>query len=216
MTSTGTGALPLALGASAAAPPASPEEVEREAIRRCRRGEREAFGYLVDRYKGPAYGTAYALLGDREEALDAVQEAFVRAWRALPRFDDRFPFPTWFYRILRNFCLDQIRRRKHRRHESLEERREEHGLETPDETRRPDREARLHELRDHLRHAIARLRPVERDVVILKDLQGMTYREIAQTLDIPQGTVASTLFKARRKLQRMLEAEGVRVIGEAS
>jgi len=174
---------------------------------KCRGGDREAFGPIVESYRRRAYFTALGLVGNREEAYDLSQEAFVRAFRAIGRFDPAREFAPWFFRILRNLCASAHARRKTRREDSLEKLRED-GREFPAGDRfSPELLAERNEAAERVWRGLAELDAKHREVVVLKDLQGYGYREIAEILDIPIGTVMSRLYHARRKLKEKLLGE---------
>jgi RNA polymerase sigma-70 factor (ECF subfamily) len=165
-----------------------------EAVRECRAGSLEAFQHLVRRYQGRALAHGRALTGNEADAADAAQEAFVDAFRNLKQFDVRREFYPWLYVLLRNRCFKQ-RTRPGTRPESapLADRAAMPG---------PPAEQAL-----DLRAALATLDRAERELVVLKHLDGWTYDELSARLDIPRGTVMSRLFNARRKLTILLGGE---------
>lgn len=166
-----------------------------EAVRSCRNGQPEAFQPLVRRYQQRALGHARALTGNDADAADATQDAFVDAFRNLERFDTTLEFYPWFYVLLRNRCFKQRSRRSTR----------------PESADLPERAAVTHaspELVLDLRAALERLDPADREVVVLKHVDGWTYDEIASRLGIPRGTVMSRLFSARRRLQSLITGAG--------
>ena len=175
---------------------------EEALIRRCREGDPDAFGVLVKRYAGRAIGRAYLLLGDRDDALDASQEAFTRAWRNIPRFDGRSKFYTWYSALMRNVCLSRLRRRKRRRTMELAE--EPAG---PRSDWDPSLLAERNERTERLWRAIGRLAVKHREIIDLSHFQHLSYKEIAEALDIPIGTVMSRLHNARKALREILERE---------
>jgi RNA polymerase sigma-70 factor (ECF subfamily) len=167
---------------------------EASAIERCKAGNRDAFRFLVHQYQAEALGHAAALLGNREDARDAVQDAFVDAWGAMRRFDSGRPFYPWFYAILRNRCLKQLAGRKKQDTVVL---REAVLLDTaggldPDEA-------------IALEQALHRVPAEDRELLMLRHIDGLAYDEIAERLTIPLGTVMSRLFYARRKLRSALD-----------
>lgn len=174
---------------------------------KCRNGDREAFGPIVEAYRRRAYFTALALVGNREEAFDISQEAFVRAFRALSRFDTSREFAPWFFRILRNLCASAHAKRKRRREDSLEKLREEGRDFAAGDRFSPELLAERSEAEERIWRGLAEMDEKHREVVVLKDLQGYGYREIAEILDIPIGTVMSRLYHARRKLKETLLGE---------
>jgi len=164
---------------------------DQPAIDKCRNGEHEAFRYLVERYQRQAVSHATAILGNREDALDAAQEAFIDAFRALKSFDEARPFYPWFYVLLRNRCYKMSARR--RETDSIDE----NVIVASNSTAREDALA--------LEEALLSLNREDREIVTLKYFDGLSYDELAERLEIPKGTVMSRLFHARRKLQAKLE-----------
>lgn len=181
-------------------------ELETELIRKVREGGREFFEPLVRAYEGEAHRVAVAILGDHDTAGDAVQEAFIKAYGALDRFELGRSFRPWFLQILRNQCRDMLRRRKA-------------GFETQRMTpimaerlpssSDPERHQHREEARDLLWRALARISVDHREVLVLKEIEELNYGEIAEAVGIPEGTVASRLYHARRALKEALEEMGV-------
>ena len=161
------------------------------AIERCLNGEKEAFRFLVECYQKQSVAHAVAILRNREDALDATQEAFIDAFRSLKSFDRTRRFYPWFYVLLRNRCYKMMRQR--RENENIEE----------SEILAP-REGLPDEERFALEKALLSLTKEDREIVTLKYLDGLSYQEIAEFLEIPQGTVMSRLFYARKALQAKL------------
>lgn len=177
---------------------------EHAIIEQCQNGDKHAYGILVDRYMKRAYFTALGLVGVHEAALDLSQEAFVRAYRSIKKLDANKKFYTWFYRILRNLCLNNIR--DNARHaSSFSEIGEDRVKNFIDST--PDASSKLEsaEIKDEVWKAINSLTDHEREIIIMKDFQEMPYKEIAHVLDIPIGTVMSRLYNARKALKNKLE-----------
>jgi RNA polymerase sigma-70 factor (ECF subfamily) len=180
--------------------------LERELIRKCKGGDARFYEPLVRAYEPPGLRMAVAMLGNMDDARDALQEAFVKAYEALHRFDLRRPFGPWFYQILRNQCRDVLRSRQARfRLEALDERLE---LRPADSERGPERLRRKAAARELLWKALERIGDEHREILVLKELQGFRYNEIANVLEIPEGTVASRLYHARRALKTVLEEMG--------
>ena len=181
-------------------------EVERELIKKCRVGDSRFYEPLVRAYEQPGLRLALGMLGNLEDAKDALQNAFVKAFDALPRFDLKRPFGPWFFQILRNQCRDSLRSRKARfRLEALDERLE---LKPADPEKGPERRRERAEARELLWEALEKIGEEHREIIILKELQGFRYGEIATILEIPEGTVASRLYHARRALKEALEEMG--------
>ena len=161
------------------------------AIKRCQQGDREAFRHLVERYQKRAVGHAVAILFDRDDGEDAVQEAFFDAFQAIGRFDTSRTFYQWFYVLLRNRCYKLTARR--RPTENLD-----------DVQLLASQPGMSDETRLVLEKALHSLTPEEREIVSLKYFSGLSYDELAVHLQIPRGTVMSRLFNARQRLQRKL------------
>jgi RNA polymerase sigma-70 factor (ECF subfamily) len=164
-----------------------------DVIRKCQAGDKDAFRYLVERYQSEAMGHALAILFDREDALDAVQEAFLDAYQAIGRFDMSRQFYPWFYTILRNRCFKLLAGRKKQVGMSLDE----------DVLLAPVRDVPPED-RVALERALQELSPDERELVTLKHLDGLSYEELAERLEIPKGTVMSRLYHARKRLREKL------------
>lgn len=189
-----------------------------EVIQRVRNGEAEAFRLLVERYQGRAYRLALRVLRDEEAARDAVQDAFVKAFSALGSFEGRSSFFTWFYRLVMNQCLDAKRRDKSGRHVAFEDDggsalERESSFEAVPEVEgvsfAPAATLMRKELLDHIARAVERLPAAARETLLLREVEGLSYAEIASTLGIPKGTVMSRLFYARKQLQVWLVEAGV-------
>lgn len=154
------------------------------------------------RYQGRAYAIALGLCGNHDDAMDAVQKAFIRTHRALPRFRVGEPFFPWLYRIVRNAALNQRRdESRHRGEVPLE------WVRRADDRPSPLQIAEAAEVRRRLWEGIQALSDELREVFVLYHFQGLKYREIAQTLEIPLGTVMSRLHAARLRLRAVLESE---------
>jgi RNA polymerase sigma-70 factor (ECF subfamily) len=170
---------------------------EAELVARTQAGERAAFGVLVERYAPQARRVARAVLGDPDEADDAAQDGFLSALVKLGQYDARRPFGPWLMRIVANAATDRRRRRQVRRVEPLDP-----GLVGGGP--RPDADAIRNELGERLRAALAELPPRRRTAVVLFDVEGYSHAEIAGMLGIPEGTVRSEVFHARRRLRALL------------
>ena len=166
---------------------------DQEAIRRCKEGDADAFRHLVDRYQSAAIGHARAILANGEDARDAAQDAFLSAYRSLARFDEGRRFYPWLYTILRNRCLTVLAERRLRPEAAVDD------LEWIASSPERSPEELL-----HLEGALRRLGPDEREIVMLRHFDGLSYAELAELLGIPAGTVMSRLFNARRKLRAEL------------
>ncbi len=178
---------------------------EARLIAGCQGGDRASFDALVRHYHALAYNLAYRILGDQDSAADATQAAFVRAYRAIGGFRRDASFSTWLYRIVTNVCLDRLRQQDRTARSltllgdddeaTLEE------MEIPDAEGDPSVAAERHERQELVQRALCRLLPDHRTVIVLFDLMGRSYEEIAQVLGIPLGTVKSRLNRARLALK---------------
>ena len=176
-------------------------EGERALVLRARSGDRAAFGELVKRHMQRAYYIALGLTGSHEDALDLSQEAFARAFRARASLDPDRPFYAWLYQIVRRLCFNFLRDRSTRRRrldEATPWLAQEAGARASQSD--PARNAERAELRARVQAAIEELPEREREVLVLKEFEGLRYREIAELLGIPIGTVMSRLYCARRRL----------------
>ena len=177
---------------------------EREAILACQAGNKKAYRFIVEKYKTRAYYAALMYTKNREDALDLSQEAFYRAFKAIKRFDTTRNFYTWFYKILKNICLNFIQFKKVRANSS-EEFDEATMHPSTLESSRPDEIFEKSEQSEYIWRAIDSLNENDREIIILKEFDDMSYQEIADTLSIPIGSVMSRLFYARKKLLKKLE-----------
>lgn len=182
------------------------EVSERALVERARAGDRDAFGELVRRYMRRAYYAALGLVGSHEDALDLSQEAFARAFRARASLDPERPFYAYLYQIVRRLCFNYTRDRRSRRTRLQEAT---PWLEAQAGARAaandPGRATERSEICALVQAAIERLPEREREVLVLKEFEGLRYREIAELLGIPIGTVMSRLYAARRSLAAELE-----------
>jgi RNA polymerase sigma-70 factor (ECF subfamily) len=174
-------------------------------ILRAQDGDREAFGALVVRYMRPAYFSALGFVGSREDARDLSQEAFARAFRARQQIDPSRPFFAWYYTILRRLCVNWLRDRRTER-ARLDEAGRWLGALADARAEDPGRAAERQETRRRVARALASLAEADREVLVLKEFEGLKYREIAARLEIPIGTVMSRLYSARARLADALEA----------
>jgi RNA polymerase sigma-70 factor (ECF subfamily) len=203
------------MGGSAAVEQA-PGAADAELVDKARAGDHQAFRVLVERYQGRVYGMALRVLRNDDAARDAVQDGFLKAYGALDRFEGRSSFYTWLYRIVMNQCLDRKRRdRSDREVEWNDE--VATGLEQGGAmaATAPDVAAERGELREVLGRAIADLPEDARRTIQLREIDGLSYKEIAAALGVPKGTVMSRLHYARRRLQEALRAAGVDPLAEA-
>ena len=178
-------------------------------IEKCRAGDVAAFEPLVEKYRQRVWRLAYNVLRDREEAWDVAQEAFIKAYQALPSFRGQSAFYTWLYRIAMNVAADRARSRAAQGRAFGTERVPEEDWErvitdpNPGEASPADAASRREE-RQKIMKALDQLSEDHRRIIMLGDLEGLSYREIAETLEIPMGTVMSRLHNARKRLRDVL------------
>jgi RNA polymerase sigma-70 factor (ECF subfamily) len=185
---------------------------ERELVCRAVTGDEDAFAVLVRAHQQTVYNIAYRMVGQRETAFDLAQETFLRAFKALDRFDQHRPFGPWLYRIATNLSINWVKRV--RVPTVSIERPVQYGgdvapLDIPDSSQEPASRFAQAEQQAQLREAILGLPPDYRVVIELRHFQDLTYDEMAKELDVPMGTVKARLFRARRMLRDRLSAWGV-------
>jgi RNA polymerase sigma-70 factor (ECF subfamily) len=201
--------------------PSASELSDADAVARAREGDHEAFRVLVERYQGRAYRLASRILGDPEQARDAVQDGFLKAYGSLDRFEGRSGFYTWLYRLIFNLCIDLKRRDRSGRHVEWDDEvaREAAGGSSVGDLGSglggPARELERGEARDALADAIEELPEDARRTLLLREVDGLSYAEIARCLGIPKGTVMSRLHHARRRVrERLVESGAVELDAE--
>jgi RNA polymerase sigma-70 factor (ECF subfamily) len=171
-------------------------ETELELITQAQQGDRRAFGELVRCHREGVVNVVYRLCGDANLAEDAAQEAFIRAWQHLPGYRPRSPFRNWVYRIATNVALDSLRRER----ETVDI----DALSLATSGEGPEATLEGKERGERVRQAVLALPSASRAVLILREYDGLSYQEIADTLDIPMGTVMSRLNYARNRLRESL------------
>ena len=180
---------------------------ERAVIDQVLAGDGNAFEALVKANEKGVYNLALRMLGNAEDALDASQEAFFRAYKALGSFRGDSKFSVWLYRLASNICLDMLRKAGRYNEASLTGEDEE-DLPLPDSRFDPQAALERSEVRRAVREGLQKLDPAFREALVLRDVNGLSYDEIAQALDLEAGTVKSRIFRARRKLAALLTADG--------
>ncbi|MEM6795256.1 MAG: sigma-70 family RNA polymerase sigma factor [Acidobacteriota bacterium] len=182
---------------------------EAELVRLARGGDAAARDELAHRHRQPAYFLALQLLGNPDDALDVAQDAMLRFFSTLHRFDAKRPVRPWLFQIVRNRVLDLYRRRKVRKHDSIDqaacEGDDRPALELVDTTVNLERDVAHTQLQARLWQALSELTQAQREILVLRDYQDLAYSEIADTLNIPMGTVMSRLHGARKRLRAVLK-----------
>lgn len=176
-------------------------------VARATQGDGIAFSELVSRHYEKAVGTAFGLLKDRQDAEDVAQEAFARVHRKLASFQGQSAFRTWLYRIVVNLSIDTLRKRKRERRADVDDEatrealRSDQALWPKTDDGNPDERLERTRLAEQLHRAFQSLPEIHRAVLLLREIQGFSYDEIARTLKIKKGTVMSRLFHARKAMQ---------------
>lgn len=186
-------------------------QTERELVSRARAGDTAAFEQLMLDNQDRVYTLCLRMTGNREDALDLAQETFLNAWRGLSSFQGNSSFSTWVYRLASNACIDFLRKRKRRQQgespHSLDD--EEAPLPEPADPRgSPEEELERRELRRAVERGLQALPDHHRQVLIMRELSGMSYQEIGAVLDLDLGTVKSRIARARLALKKFLVQEG--------
>ena len=180
---------------------------ENELVRAAAHGDEAAFGELVRMYENKAYHLALRMCGNAEDACDVAQDAFLAAWRGLPSFRGDAGFSTWLYRLVSNAAIDHLRRTKHQRSQmSLDD--EEMNLDTPDPAPGPQENAESLDLQRVVQDGLNQLGDDHRTVLVMREVQSLSYEEIARALAIDLGTVKSRISRARSALRKILLKSG--------
>lgn len=180
-----------------------PDANDETLVRAARRGDMGAFEELVVRHRDKIYARAVSMMRNEDDAVDLSQEAWIKGWQRLKQFQFESSFATWMTRIVINLCLDQLRRQKRVRAESIEVLDEESGgveKQMPVVTTNPTERLERDELRVRIDAALAQLTDAHRAVLVLHEFEQMEYKEIAKAMECSIGTVMSRLFYARRKM----------------
>ena len=198
----------------------SEKDEQKESIRedaewvlKAQSGDTRAFDKLVTKHRGKIYAMIVNMVKNDADAWDLSQEAFVKAWKALPKFEARARFTTWLFRISHNVVYDWMRKRRIESEGELNDelfdagRIDSSASTTPQQDKRPDEAMEQSELQKQIKDALDKLSPDHREVILLREVQGMDYKEIAEVTENSMGTVMSRIFYARKKLQTYLQPE---------
>jgi RNA polymerase sigma-70 factor (ECF subfamily) len=180
------------------------EQPDPDVLRRAQRGDERAFALILRAYETPIFNYVYRIVGDRALAEDLTQEVFVRVFQALPRFSLRCKFTTWLFQVTKNRVLDELRARERRPHTVL-------AIEDAPRLEIIDPPVERLETIDAVWRAVRELNPDLKMALLLRDIAGLPYNEIADTLEITLATVKWRIFKAREEVQHALAREGIAV-----
>lgn len=185
---------------------------EQELVERAQKGDETAFEVLVTDNEKRIYNLCRRLTGNPEDAAELTQEAFLNAWRGLSRFQGESSFSTWLYRLASNACIDFLRKEKRRQNlsmtVSLDDEEEARQVELPDERYAPERELERTEVRQAVAAGLERLTPEHRQVLVMREINGLSYAEIGAVLGLEEGTVKSRIARARNALRKVLTERG--------
>lgn len=183
---------------------------DHELVRAAQAGDRRAFQALYQRYERKVYSVAYGFLRNQEDALDVLQEAFIKVHRYLPNFEGQSSFYTWLYRIVANLCIDHLRRSGRKRDVEFDDRlRHEESETTPAlapiaALGDPSAAVKNKEILSAVQDSLGKLSDKHRAVIVMRELQGLSYADMAKAMNCSKGTIMSRLFHARRNMQKLL------------
>ncbi|HHV97234.1 MAG TPA: sigma-70 family RNA polymerase sigma factor [Clostridiaceae bacterium] len=180
-------------------------------IEKSKKGDISAFEELIETYQNKVFNIAYSMLNNYEDANDVAQEVFIRVYKSIKNFKGESSFSTWLYRITTNVCLDELRKRKNKNVVSIDE---DIPFDDGEVTRQivddgptPDIIAEKKEVREIVNEAIGQLSEEHKTVIILRELQGLSYEEISKIINCPRGTVKSRINRARSALKNILKSK---------
>ena len=187
-------------------------EDEKTLIVKCQKGDYDAFEVLIDKYNERAYAVAFGVMGNHHDASDMTQESFIKVYKNIGKFNFRSSFNTWLYRIVKNTCIDELRKKKRKKVVSLDAGIEgddgDYFMQVVDE--KADIQAKLEseETTELVWSALEKLNEKHRSVLVLADIKGYDYLEISRMLDLPLGTVKSRISRARENMAEILKRIG--------
>lgn len=185
------------------------ENPDPELVARCQHGDTQAFDELITKYRNRVYALIFNMVHNEQDAWDLAQDAFLKAWKSIQKFRGQSSFFTWIYRIATNVTIDWVRKRKMEGgvefDDTLNLEAEPGSTTLPKQEAAPAEKMGHDEIRQRIDAAIKRLSPEHRAVILMREIDGLAYEEIAEALGCSLGTVMSRLFYARKKLQSMLK-----------
>jgi len=183
---------------------------EKDIIEKCKLGDNNAFEILIKNYDKKVYNMIYRIMGNKEDALDLTQEVFIKVYKGISTFRGDSSFSTWLYRLATNTCFDENRKKKNKKTHSLDKPIEtEYGefkRDLRDDTYNPDEMLIKKEIQNLVQKAISMLPEEQRVMIVLRDIQGFTYKEISEILQCSMGTVKSRISRGRLALKNILES----------
>jgi RNA polymerase sigma-70 factor (ECF subfamily) len=182
--------------------------IDSDLLRQCRQGDSQAFRALVEQLKRPAYYHALALTGHADDAMDVSQEAFARAWQKMSSFDLSQPFYPWYYTILRRIALNHLRSRARRREDGDSALQDVAAGLAATASAEPGHNSQVMQHRRLIDQVLQKLTIEDREILCLKDMHDHSYRELADIIGIPVGTVMSRLYAARQRFRQMMKDSG--------
>lgn len=184
---------------------------ENKLVNKAVKGDNSAFEALMEKHMGIIYNIALRMAANQDDAEDMTQEIMIKIFRSLGSFKGNSKFSTWIYRVAVNTCLDELKKKKNKKHLSLDAEISgddgENQIEIKDDSPSPEKLAEQNELRDMVAAAVKLLSDEHRAVIVLRDIRGMSYSEIAGILGCSDGTVKSRISRARAQLKMILEKE---------
>jgi len=191
---------------------------DNELIKSAVRGSTTAFEQIVKKYQTQVFNLCLRMLGNEDDAADATQDSFVKVWKSLNTFQFESQFSTWLYKLASHTCLDYLRKRKRRKEVSMtvEDDDEEHEWDMPDKSPGPDEAYEAKEDKIALSKALDMLEPSQKQIIILRVVNDLSYQQIAEVMGIAEGTVKSRLSRARDNLRTKLLILGNQSISNTS
>jgi RNA polymerase sigma-70 factor, ECF subfamily len=190
---------------------ASTDADDQHLVKAAQAGDRRAFQALYQRYERKVFAVAYGFLRNQEDALDVLQEAFIKVHRYLPNFEGQSSFYTWLYRIVANLCIDHLRRSGRKRDVEFDDRLRHDGqnqgsanLGSLTALGDPSAAVKNKEILAAVQDSLGKLSDKHRAVIVMRELQGLSYADMAKAMSCSKGTIMSRLFHARRNMQKLL------------